>query len=82
MESHKWRRLIPNIPDEKSKDWLPILRARTYKIGIVEGPPGTGKTRVIGMTAVICLSENHKFLVVAVFAVPFVSQLKQYSMPR
>ena len=35
------------------------------KISIVERAPGTGKTRVISMTAVICLSEKGKFLVVA-----------------
>ena len=37
----------------------------TDEISIVEGSPGTSKTRVIEMTAVSCLSENRKFLVAA-----------------
>ena len=37
----------------------------TDKIGIVEGPSGIGKTRVIGMTAVIRSGENRESLVVA-----------------
>ena len=35
------------------------------KVSIIEGPPGTGKTKVISMTAINCLVDNSKFLVVA-----------------
>ena len=37
----------------------------TDKVTIIESPPGTDKTRVIGITAINCLSENIKFMIVA-----------------
>ena len=41
------------------------LASQELQTSIIEGPPGTGKTRLIGTIAVICLSENRKFRVVA-----------------